>query len=152
MRQQRDAILLAFGVPDEQVTCGEINVLHAHARTFEQPEPRSVEQFGHEPRHAVHRCQHALDFLSCKHKRQPRLARRTDQAVDPGWFHEQNVAIEENDRAEGLDVRGRTDLPSANQRIEKHAHFFRSELARRTSVKPKRICESIPCKPCRFSD
>src|SRR5438045_5908598 len=100
----------------------------------------------HEPRDAGHRGQDALHFFSSQHERAARHTGWTDQPVDPWWVHEQNVAIQEGDSGESLDVGRRAYAASADQRIEKNAHLFRSELTRVASVErdesadPRGVC------------
>jgi hypothetical protein len=74
---------------------------------------RSREQLRHQARDAIHRGQDPLHLLSGEHERHPGRALRADKTIDPRGFHDENAAIQENDRGERLDVCGRTDVATA---------------------------------------
>jgi len=144
-RKQRDAVLLALGVPHEKVTSREVDVLDADPCALKKAQAGAVQKLGREARNTIHRRQHAMHLLLREHERHRWRPRGPHEAVDPRRFHQQNVAVQEVDRGKGLDVRGRTDTSTACQRIEKGSDIFGSELARMTamerheSANPRRV-------------
>ena len=53
VRQECDAVLVAFPAPDDDLVGGEVDVLHAQPRALEEAEASAVQQEGHELRGAV---------------------------------------------------------------------------------------------------
>ena len=132
--EEGDAVLLPLRVPHQQVTRRKVEVLHAQGRTLEKPQARAVEELGHLACDAAHRRQHALHLLSREYQRHPWRAGRAQELVDPRRFNEEDVAVQEDDRAERLQVSGRAHAPSARQIVEERSYVFRSELAGMATV------------------
>src|SRR5262245_66605802 len=51
--KHRDPILVALAAANDDLVRGEVDVLDPEPAAFEDPEPGSIEQAGHETRHAL---------------------------------------------------------------------------------------------------
>ena len=104
--QQRDAVLLPFGVSHEQMPGREVDVLCVRASAFENAEARTVAAAPCRLRNTDHPSQNARYLVA-------RLTSGTpcaswpwpDQVGDHGWFEGQSVTVEEDDCRQSLNVR-----------------------------------------------
>jgi len=69
LRKHGDTIVRAFPIMYRKLVVGNIDIFHPEAHTFHQAQTSSIQQTGHEMRHAVEVGQHARDFLSGEHHR-----------------------------------------------------------------------------------
>src|SRR5437867_7736212 len=62
--EHRHPVLPSLAVADHDLVCCEIDVLYTQAAALEQTQPGTVEQHGHEPRHAVEALEDGADFVT----------------------------------------------------------------------------------------
>src|SRR5215467_11083699 len=72
--------------------------------------PAPVQQDRHEPRHAIEVLEDSPDLLACQHHGQVNGPLGPDDVVEPRQFDAQHLAIEKEQGAQGLVLRGGGDL------------------------------------------
>jgi hypothetical protein len=115
-RQHRDSILVALPTADHDLVAGEVHVLDPQATALEHPEARPVEQAGHEPRHAVQLLKQGADLGAGQDDGQPCGALGAYDAIEPREVHLQHVAVQEQQRAQGLVLGRGRDVAIDSQR------------------------------------
>ena len=103
-------------------------VLHAQAGALEQAKPCAIEEDRHEPRDAVDLGEHGADFLGRQDDRQVVRALGIDEVVEPGNVLLEDLAVEEEEGAEGLVLRRRRHLAIDGQRRQEARELSRSHL------------------------
>jgi hypothetical protein len=104
-REHRDSILVALGAPNHDLVPAEVDVLHAQATALEQAEPRAVEQRCHQPWDTTRRLEYGSNLVACQHDRQTLGALGADDTVEPWDVEFENLAIQEQQSAQGLVLR-----------------------------------------------
>jgi hypothetical protein len=110
------AVAATLSVADEDLPALEVDGLHAHARAFEETQPRAVEEERHEMRDPVHATEHGLDLGVCEHRRQAGGSLCAHETVEPWEVPSQHLPIEEEDRGQRLVPSGGGDLLGHRQR------------------------------------
>src|SRR5262245_62755150 len=95
-----------FTVADDDLIRSEIDVLDTQATAFQQAEPRSVEKERHQARHAVELREDGPNFLAREDDRQPLRRLGAHQAVEPGQFDVEHLAVEKEQGAQRLVLGG----------------------------------------------
>jgi hypothetical protein len=87
------------------MVAGEVHVLHPQAQGFEQPQAGAVQEQGGEARRPVERVEDGLHLLAGEHHRDPLPVPGAHDVVEPGQRLPEDVAIEKQQRAQGLVLR-----------------------------------------------
>jgi len=115
-REHGDPVLVALAAADDDLVGGEVDVLDAEPAALEHPEPGTVEQAGHEARHAVEPLEHGANLLTRENDGEPLGALRAHDAVEPREIGLAD-AVEEaglrGRRRATLAERPRTEAPAA---------------------------------------
>src|SRR5262249_41586762 len=108
-RQHRSPVRATLAVADGDLVRREVDVLDSQAATFQESKARPVEQERDHARHAIQTLEKRADFIACEDGRQVVRAFGSDQTLEPWQFDSEDLAIEEEQRIEGLVLRGRRD-------------------------------------------
>jgi hypothetical protein len=84
----------------------EVRVLHAQAQAFHQAHPGAVQQAGHEGVLAFQQGQDAGDLFPGEHRRDPAGGGGPLDALEPRQLQAQHLAIQKEQGAQCLIVRG----------------------------------------------
>jgi len=133
-RQHGHSILVPLATADGQLVPREVDILHPEVRAFEQPQAGAVEEHGHQAGHAVHLEEEGPNLLPGEHDREPRRALRPDHVVEPWQVLLEDVAIQEEERAQCLVLGRRRHVALDGERAEelrdlRCAHLGRMTLA-----------------------
>jgi hypothetical protein len=134
--EHRDAVLVALAAADDDLIGGEVDVLDAQATTLEDAQARSVKQAGHEPWRAVEPVEHNTDFVTGRDDWKALRAFGAYGVVEPGQGDVEHVAVEEQERAQRLVLRGGRDATLHRQRAEECGDLGRVALAVKEDVAP----------------
>ena len=119
LRQERRPVLLPFPVADEEMPLAEVDVLDPEPEAFHQPEPRAVEQPGHQPGRAVELGEDRADLVAGQDDRQPLRPLGPDHVVaDPVEGPVEDDLIEEQQGGQSLILGRGRDLPVDRQMVE----------------------------------
>jgi hypothetical protein len=127
IRQQRQPILSAFALANDNMPGGEIEVFDPQLSAFQQTQTGTVEQAGHKLWNPAHLCESGLRLLSREHDRKTAGTPWPRKLVDPRGFNAENVLVQEHDGAEGLLVRGGARTP-LHERVQKGRDVTCAEL------------------------
>ena len=139
--QHHDPILGALAFAHHQRAAFEVNVLDAQAQALEQTHAGAVEQTRDQgKRHAVRRRlrlrlriqlrQHGRHLAGREHHRQALVGTRAPDLAHPRQLLAQHLLVQEEQRRQGLLVRGRCDLALGGQPGEKGLDFGLRQLGR----------------------
>ena len=128
--QHRHAVLIPFGVAHEDGAALAVQVLHAQTEGLRQAQAVAVEQLRQQLMDAGELGDNAVHFFFGEHGRQiVRLA--GPHCLDGvSQLLMQDVAVEEEERGEGLVWGGGGDMPCGRQVGEKGRHLGAAELTR----------------------
>lgn len=65
--QNRCAVLVAFGGPDQEQARAKINVLDPQTKQLHETQSRPIKKLGHQQRRSFHKGKHLLHFLDGQH-------------------------------------------------------------------------------------
>ena len=99
-----------FLVAREDLAAEEVHIVHSQAAALEQSETGAVEQRCHQGLDATERAQQRPDLFTTEHHGQPRRPFGPDDLVEPAEILVQHLAVEKEQGAEGLVLRGHADL------------------------------------------
>jgi len=119
--------LFTLRAAHENLVTPEIYVLDAQAAAFEQPQTGTVQQRRHQSRRSLHVREHERDLFAREHHGDVDRALRTHQIVQPGKVAIEHLPVQEEERGEGLVLRGRTDPAARSEIAEKSRDVFTSE-------------------------
>ena len=108
VRQHGDPILRALSAADRQGTQLEIHILDAESQGLEQSQPRAVEECGHERVRSLQVAKERRHLVAREHDRQAGGSFRPFDVFHEREVDLQDVAVEEEHRAERLCVRCRS--------------------------------------------
>jgi len=86
---------------------------------FEQAQTGTVEEHGHQAGHTGHVEEERSNLFAGQHDGQPRWSLRPDHVVEPRQILLENVAIQEEERAQRLILRGCRHVAFDGERAEK---------------------------------
>jgi hypothetical protein len=109
-REDGDTVLGALAVTDDDLTQRAVDVLDSQTAAFEQAQPRAIEEGGHEPGRAVQLGDDRAHLVASQHDGEAFRALGPNHAVEPGQVLMQDVAIEEEERAQRLVLGGGGNL------------------------------------------
>ena len=101
-RKHRQSVLAALAAADRDLVRREVEVLDAQPAAFQESKARSVEQERNQAWHAIHAIDHRPDLVAREHGGKVLRALGSDQVVEPRQLDVENLAIEEQERVEGL--------------------------------------------------
>jgi len=110
-RQDGHAVLGALGVADDDLVHPEVEVLDSQAAAFEQSQPRAIQEGGREAARAVQYGDDRADLITGQDDGEAFRAPDPDDVVEPGQVLVQDVAVEEEERAERLVLVEAATLP-----------------------------------------
>ena len=136
-RQHDDAVLAALAVAHDDHLAHEVDVLHAQPDPFEQAHARAVEEAREQAGLGVlHAVEERLHLDVGKHHRHAALRHRAAELLEPRQVDAEHFAIEEQQRAQRLPMRGRGDPALVGQHDQVLLHPLASELAWMPSPRP----------------
>src|SRR5206468_4937378 len=103
--EQRHAIPITLASTHDELSCSEVDVLQAQTRALEKPEPRTVEQHGHEARDAVEVTEDVADLFPGEYDGEPRGPLRAHDLVEPLRRETEDVSVEEPQGSQRLVLR-----------------------------------------------
>ena len=109
--QDREPILAAFALADDDPPVGEVQVLHPQCQAFMQAQTRTVDQLGHEFVEALHLREQPLDLLHGKDDRKPPWTWSADKLAEVTQGQAQHLVVHEEQRIERLVLRTGRELP-----------------------------------------
>ncbi len=139
--QHRHAILGAFAGAHRDLVAPEVHVLHPQAQGFEQPQAGAIQEQRREARGSVERVDDDLHLRAGQHDRDALGILGPHDVVEPRQLLLENLAIEEEQRAQRLVLRGRGDIAVDGQIAQEArdlggAHLGRMALAVEDDVAP----------------
>ena len=130
-RQHDDAVLAALAVAHDDDLADEVDVLHAQAHAFEQAHAGAVEQAGEQAGVALaHARQQGLHLDVGEHDRDALVRHRATELLQPRHVDAEHLAVEKEQRAQRLPMRGRGDAPLVGEHRQEGLHLRRAHLAR----------------------
>ncbi len=126
----RHAVLPALAVADRDLARREVDVPDSQAAAFQQSKARPVEQECHQARHTIQPPEDHADFVARENDGQVLRAFGTDQVVKPWQLYAEDLAIEEEQRVEGLILRGGSYSVTNGERRQEGRDFRRAHLGR----------------------
>jgi hypothetical protein len=108
-RQKGHAVLVTLAAPNHDLVGGEVHVLDAQTCALEEPKSAAVEQDGHKTWRPTHLFENRADLFASEDDRQSLGRASADNPIQPRDILVKDVAIEEEERAECLILRRRTD-------------------------------------------
>lgn len=106
-------------VPDPDLPTFEIDVLDPQPRAFQEAEPRAVQERPHEPWRTGQVIEDPGHLGAGEDDRKPGRPPGSHQAVEPFELDPQHLAVEKQDRAQGLVLGRRADVPLDGEMREK---------------------------------
>jgi len=129
MREQGHSILSALSGTDQDCVLRPLQVLHTQFQAFVNPQAGSVDQPGHQSRHALHRGQNLPHFVAIEDGRQASRPLGADQVVEPAERRPEHFFVKEDDGTERLRVSQGGDIRS-DQRVQEALHVLLAEQRR----------------------
>jgi hypothetical protein len=93
---------IPLALTDDDLVALELDVLHSEMQAFDESQSRSVEQHDHEPLHTAELSEQRVHLLPGEHYGQPLRPLRPDDTVEPAGIAAAYLAVEEQQRSEGL--------------------------------------------------
>ena len=127
----------AFPILSRDLVVGNIDIFHPEAHTFHQAQTSSIQQTGHEMRHAVEVGQHARDFLSGEHHRH---VSRSFCALNLPQCWEILLEHSAREKDEGMQchiLRRSCDMVMHGQVCQKGSYLLRSQVLGVALVMPQ---------------
>ena len=103
--------------------------LDSQLAAFQESKARSVEQERHHAGYAVQTLEERADFVAREDGGQVLRAFGPDQVIEPWQLDAENLSIEEEQRIEGLVLRGRRDSLTNREHRQKGRDFHGAHLA-----------------------
>jgi len=108
--KRRDPILVAFAGANDDLMPPEINVLHAEAGAFEKAQAGAIHEDGHEARSAAELADDSPYLVAREYDWQSHWPFRAHDVIEPRQILSEHLAIEEQQRAQRLVLRRRSDV------------------------------------------
>ncbi|MNC33852.1 hypothetical protein D3C75_822610 [compost metagenome] len=109
-RQQRDSILHALAITDDDLVASEIHILDPQTHRLHQAHAGAVQQSGNQSDLAVETRQQPLGFFAGQDDGQTLRALRTHHFTQPGQIDGQDMLVEEQQGGQRLILRGRRNI------------------------------------------
>ena len=109
--QDGDAVLSPLAVVDEDLLAGEVDVLDPQAAALEQAQAGAVHEGRHEGGRSAHLAQDRGHLLAGEDDGEAVGEAGAGDLLEPGELAAEDLAIEEEKRAEGLVLGGGADVP-----------------------------------------
>ena len=134
IRQHRDPVLAALALAHRQAAPLNVDILHPQAQTFEQPQPRPMQQHRHDPAHPVQARHDRAHFLPRENHGKSRRLLRAHDALHPAQLLPEHFLVQKQHRAQGLILRRRRHVARHRKMRQKRldlqlAHFGGVPLA-----------------------
>src|SRR5512135_1427338 len=107
--QHGDAIRVALATADGDLAQLEVEILDPEPQALEEPEAGSVQEGADQARRAVEAVEHAADLAPAEHDGHAGGRAGPDEVAQRVGRTVEDVAIEEEERAQGLGLGGRAD-------------------------------------------
>ena len=128
--QHGHTVLRSFAIAHYNFQIFKIHIFDSQAHTFHQPQPAAIEQARDQVLHPGHLIQHALYFCFGQHGGQAfGLPGADGFEIERIKFLAQHFAVEKEQRAEGLGLRGGSDMLLNGKVGEEGADFGHTHLA-----------------------
>jgi hypothetical protein len=128
-RQHRHPVLRSLAVANRDLAVAEVDVLHPQLEALAQPQPRAVQQGGHQPLRPLELRQQRAHLLARKHHRRPYRALGPHDVLHPGQLHAEHRPVEKEKRRERLILGRGCHVAPAREVRKKRRHFRRPHLA-----------------------
>ena len=136
-RQHDDAVLAALAVAHDDHLAHEIDILDAQAHAFEQAHAGAIEEARQQARDALaHARQQRLHFHLREHDGDALLRDRPAELLQPRHVDAEHLAVEKEQGAQGLAVRGGGDAALVGQHHQIGLHLRRTEILRMAQPRP----------------
>ena len=122
------AVLVALARADDQVAGGEVDVLDPQVQGLEETQAGAVEQGGDRLRRAVQALKQEADLVSAEDHWQALRALRADESVEPRKVDVEDVAVQEEERGQGLVLGGCADPAAGREVAEEGGDFPGAEV------------------------
>ena len=155
-RQHDDAILAALAVAHDDHLADQVDVLDAKANAFEQAHAGAVEQVGEQaglaasaasaasfsasasasfvaPPALAHLCQEGLHLDASEDDRDALVRHGAAELLQPRHVDAEHLAVEKEQRAKGLAMRGGGDAPLVGEHRQEGLNLRCAHLARMTA-------------------
>jgi len=113
---ERHAIFSAFAIADDQLLTGEVHLLDAKVKGFQQPQAGTVDEGRTEMLDASHGREESGDLAAPEDDRQALRALGVDDTVEPTDLSIENGLIEEQQRGQCLVLSRRADVALCGER------------------------------------
>jgi hypothetical protein len=100
------------------------------SRALEEAQAGAIQQDRHEPRCAPQLTEESTHLVSARDYGQADCLLGPDHVVEPGQLLAEDVAVQEEERAQRLVLRGRRHVARGGQRARELAHLRRAHLGR----------------------
>src|SRR5437868_5461828 len=129
-RQRRRSILVSLPAAHHHFSRLEVEILHSHTQSLQQPHTRSVQQPRHKLRRTAHRPEQPTDLFAREHHRRALPSRSTHKLRQPRNFLTEHIAIEKKNCRQRLALRRRRYMPLHSQMRQVFVDLVRSHRAR----------------------
>src|SRR5262245_24907984 len=117
------AILVAFAGANDDLVAGSVQVRNAQPGALEEAESGAIEEEAHEPNHSLHVTEDGADFLTGQHDGQVLRTLHIDEVIEPRELLAKDLAVEKQERAQGLILRRCRHLAFDSQGIQEAGDF-----------------------------
>lgn len=119
-----------FAATDGDLMAFEVDVLHAEGERLLEAEPGAVEQLAEEPEGRVEVVEQREDVAAGEDVGEVLGALRALEVVERGHLDVEHLAVEEDQGAEALVLRGRRDAATHREVVEEGSDLGGAQLAR----------------------
>ena len=123
-REDRDPILSAFAVANQDAAVLELQILGSQPQRLGEAQAASVQQYADEPVDALQIGENALDILLAENGRQAPRASGSYHIADPRQIDIQHAFVEKQQRRQRLALRGGRNIPVLRQVAQEVLHFL----------------------------
>ena len=127
-REERGAVVVPFAATDRDHVAVEVDVLHPQGEALEQAEAAAVKDLGDEPEARLQLLEERRHLAPREHRGKVLGTAGALEAVQLGHGKVEDTAIEEEDGAEGLVLRGRRRVPLHREVVEEGGDLGAAEL------------------------
>ncbi len=115
LRENGDAILIAFARSDQDCKPIEVDILQAQAQGFHDPQATAVHQRAHQPVGLTQLAEYGLNLRAAEYHRKAPAAPGAYHVFDPVQSDIQDPVVKKHDGTQGLVLRCRGDVPVDRQ-------------------------------------
>jgi hypothetical protein len=146
-RQDRGSVLVAFWTSHRDLASAEIHIFEAQRDALVDTQSCAIHQLGHEQGGSAHVSEHIAHLARAEHDRQAIAALHATKASQLSEWLFENLAIEKDDRVEGLSLRWSRNVTINGQMVQKALDVMFIELTRMLlAMKENELASPVPIR------